>query len=91
MQIKLHQQAPVIVKNDIMPRPHCKNPDLSLLRMKEFGNCGKPLLRGFIYVRKYITATKCSSIGFKWPKNKGKVGDGEYTYIELAFNLRAHT
>ena len=45
-------------------------------------------LKGFIYIQNFTTVNKCSSNGFKWPKNKGKMGDGEYNYIVFTYKLR---
>ena len=41
-------------------------------------------------MRKFTSAKKFISNGFKRPKNKGKIGDGEYNYIVLAYELRTN-
>ena len=75
-----------------MPRPHERIPDISTLVIKNFSECNKDLLHGFIYVREFNN-WKCNTTnGFKWPKNKEKLIDanqGSYNYIRLAYDVRS--
>ena len=75
-----------------MPRPHERIPDISTFVMKNFAECNKDLLYGFIYVREFNNWKSNITNGFKWPKNKENIdaaNQGSYNYIRLAYDVRS--
>ena len=81
-----------VVSNEVMPRPRERIPDISMFVMKNFSECNKDLLHGFIYVREFDNWKSNTTNGFKWPKNKEKLIDanqGSYNYIRLAYDVRS--
>ena len=75
-----------------MPRPHNRVPDISTFTMKNFADCNKDLLHGFVYVREFNNWKSSATNGLKFPKNKEKIEDairGSYNYIRLAYDVRS--